>query len=55
MMNSLVNSKKKQTNRQIDIEQKKGKKAFRLREQQEKEAKEEIKKFKIPTYDNQTE
>lgn len=34
--------------RQTDTEKIKGKKSYRLREQEEKEAAEEIKKFKIP-------
>jgi hypothetical protein len=34
--------------RQIDVEKIKGKKSYRLREQEEKEAQEEIKKFKVP-------
>jgi hypothetical protein len=36
------------TLRQIEVEKIKGKKSYRLREQEEKEAQEEIKKYKIP-------
>ena len=36
------------TLRQIDTEKIKGKKSYRIREQEEKEANEEIKKYKIP-------
>lgn len=39
---------KKLTNKQVEQEHIKGSKAYRIREQEEKEAKEEIKKFKIP-------
>jgi hypothetical protein len=36
------------TLRQIDTEKIKGKKSYRIREQEEKEAEEEIKQFKVP-------
>lgn len=47
-MNWPKNLKNKKTNKEFDREKVHGKKAFRVREQQEKEAEEEIKKYKIP-------